>query len=146
MKNDDLLLLVGAAALIFLSKGSAAATDSGSAGSFQIPANLPKYGTPQFQTVGYVAGTTIPSSAGFQIKQLQAMKELGVTSSAALSKIATGQNLGTITVKQASTQPLSAEVAAAFKGYTGAIPSSVLSGKMTKSDIQLAKNILAKKK
>ena len=153
MKRLDLALLGGAAYLIFSAKGSSAVS-GGSSEGFGGAAISP----PITLSGKTIPTTTIPTSVGFQ-KAIEA-----VATPSTVVQAATAPLNSTIKVTQAPVVQVrssggsstnSPQISAASKSeitqifqkqyISGAfVPSSVLAGKMTKTDVIIAQN-LAKK-
>jgi len=151
------LALIGGAAYLFFARGSPASAESGFGGGFAASASTPLATTPKLVLSGQnVPGTTIPMSTGF------AAKVAAIPTSQV--EQATTADLGKITVTQAPTVTVrssggsstsSPQISAAAKAEVTQIfqkeyisgnfvPSSVLAGKMTKTDIIIAQNIAKK--
>ncbi len=138
------IALLGGAAYLILKGGSVAGVNDAGFNSISptTPLSLPGL-APGTTAGGILPGTTIPMSSGFAAK----LAEIPA------AQIATAKttDLGKITVKAAplATNPpaVISEVKQIFqKEYLSGkfVPSSVLAGKPTKWDIQIAQNIAKK--
>jgi len=158
MKFLDLALIAGAAYLIFSQKGSSDVTGGSFDGSGGGPAIPPPAGIKADTkfTGETIPGTKILVSQGFS----DLMKKTGATVEAALAPIPgkiTVTPAPVVTVRSSSggSSTSSPQISAGSKAEInqifqkqyisgGYVPSSVLAGKMTKTDVLIASN-LAKK-
>ncbi len=148
MKLIDLALIGGAAYLIFSKKGSA---ETAAPADFLPGTIIPASGK-------VIPATNIPTSVGFQAKMeisaptpaaaISAAKApLGGISVAAAPKVVVRSSSGSSTRSPQISAAAKSEINQVFqKQYIsgGFVPSSVLAGKMTKTDIIIAQG-LAKK-
>jgi len=141
------LALIGGAAYLILTRGAAGSAETsgvGGWGDFPASASPPLVSSPTITLSGQnVPGTTIPMSSGFAAKVAEIPAAQILTAKTA--------DLGQISVRSAplATNPpaVLAEVKQIFQQQYlmgNFVPSSALSGKLTKTDIMIAQN-LAKK-
>jgi len=159
MKLLDLALLGGAAYLLFSSRGGAASSDisGGGISPSALPPSIPGTTIPASGKV--IPATSIPTSVGFQAKmEISAPSAVeaitaakaplgGISVAAAPTVVTRSSSGGSSTSSPQISAAAKAEVTQIFqKEYISGnfVPSSVLAGKMTKTDIIIAQN-LAKK-